>query len=64
MSIMAWILGNRRLVLTAALLLSATGAMLWMTMVRQEDPRLPDFWGAGGGALSGCGCADRGATGA
>ena len=45
MSIMAWILGNRRLVLTAALLLSATGAILWMTMVRQEDPRLPDFWG-------------------
>ena len=45
MNVMAWILNNRRLVLTAALLLSATGAILWMTMIRQEDPRLPDFWG-------------------
>jgi multidrug efflux pump subunit AcrB len=45
MNAMAWILNNRRLVLTTALLLSVTGAVLWMTMVRQEDPRLPDFWG-------------------
>ncbi|MGD9010086.1 MAG: efflux RND transporter permease subunit, partial [Desulfobacteraceae bacterium] len=39
------ILDNRRLVLTTVVLLSLTGAILWMTMVRQEDPRLPDFWG-------------------
>jgi multidrug efflux pump len=45
MKVMAWILGNRRLVLTTALLFSITGVVLWMTMVRQEDPRLPDFWG-------------------
>ena len=45
MNTMAWILRNRRLVLTVALMLSATGAILWLTMVRQEDPRLPDFWG-------------------
>ena len=45
MKAMAWILNNRRLVLTITLLLSFTGAFLWITMVRQEDPRLPDFWG-------------------
>ena len=45
MNLLAWILNNRRLVLTAALMLSATGAICWMTMIRQEDPRLPDFWG-------------------
>ena len=45
MTITGWMLKNRRLILTAALLLSATGAILWMTMIRQEDPRLPDFWG-------------------
>ncbi len=45
MNAMSWILSNRRLVLTATILLSLTGAMMWMTMVRQEDPRLPDYWG-------------------
>jgi multidrug efflux pump subunit AcrB len=45
MKAMAWILNNRRLVLTTVVLFSVTGAVLWMTMVRQEDPRLPDFWG-------------------
>jgi len=45
MNALAWILNNRRLVLTITLLLSFTGAFLWITMVRQEDPRLPDFWG-------------------
>jgi multidrug efflux pump subunit AcrB len=39
------ILNNRRLVLTAVVLLSVSGLIMWMTMVRQEDPRLPDFWG-------------------
>ena len=45
MKAMTWILNNRRLVLTTALLFSMIGAALWMTMVRQEDPRLPDYWG-------------------
>jgi multidrug efflux pump subunit AcrB len=45
MNAMAWILDNRRLVLTITTLLSVAGAILWMTMVRQEDPRLPNFWG-------------------
>jgi multidrug efflux pump subunit AcrB len=45
MKAMTWILNNRRLVLTTALLFSLTGAVFWMTMVRQEDPRLPDYWG-------------------
>ena len=45
MNAMTWILNNRRLVLTTALLFSLTGAVFWMTMVRQEDPRLPDYWG-------------------
>jgi multidrug efflux pump subunit AcrB len=45
MNVLNWLLSNRRLVLTATALLSLTGAVLWMTMVRQEDPRLPDYWG-------------------
>ncbi len=45
MKAMAWILNNRRMVLTATILLSVTGAFLWMNMIRQEDPRLPDYWG-------------------
>ena len=39
---------NRQLavwILTVAVLLSVSGAVMWLTMVRQEDPRLPDFWG-------------------
>ncbi len=39
------LLERGRLILTIAMLLSLTGAVLWLTMVRQEDPRLPDFWG-------------------
>ncbi len=39
------LLDRGRLFLTIALVLSLTGALLWMTMVRQEDPRLPDYWG-------------------
>lgn len=45
---MKWIeriLDARRLILTLALMLAAAGAVSWATMVRQEDPRLPDFWG-------------------
>jgi multidrug efflux pump subunit AcrB len=45
MTLIDRILNKRRLVLTTAALLSLTGALMWMTMVRQEDPRLPDFWG-------------------
>ena len=41
----AFILKRHRLVLTVAGILAATGMVLWFTMVRQEDPRLPDFWG-------------------
>lgn len=39
------LLGRGRLILMVALLLSAVGAAMWLTMIRQEDPRLPDFWG-------------------
>lgn len=39
------VLRQRKLVLTLALLLAALGLVSWFTMVRQEDPRLPDFWG-------------------
>jgi len=44
-SLLERVLRSRRLVLTGALLLSVSGAAAWLTMVRQEDPRLPDFWG-------------------
>jgi multidrug efflux pump subunit AcrB len=36
------ILQRRRLFLTAAVLLSITGALAWQTMPRQEDPRWPN----------------------
>ncbi len=39
------LLTRRRLILTVALLLSLTGVLSWMTMVRQEDPTMPQFWG-------------------
>jgi len=39
------ILAQRKLVLTLAFLLAALGFAFWFTMTRQEDPRLPDFWG-------------------
>ena len=45
MTVFERVLARRRLVLTAATLLSLSGAIAWLTMVRQEDPRLPDFWG-------------------
>jgi len=38
-------LSRRKLILALVLLLTLSGAFLWMTMVRQEDPRLPDYWG-------------------
>ncbi len=45
MTLFERVLARRRLVLTAAGLLSLSVAIAWQTMVRQEDPRLPDFWG-------------------
>ena len=45
MKIIAAILNRSRLILTVAAMLALTGAVMWFTMVRQEDPRLPDFWG-------------------
>ncbi len=45
MNLIDRLLDNRRLILTTVVLLSLTGAIMWTTMVRQEDPRLPDFWG-------------------
>ena len=45
MSVIESILNRRRLILTVTALLAMSGVMMWMTMGRQEDPRLPDFWG-------------------
>jgi multidrug efflux pump subunit AcrB len=45
MKIIKAILNRSRLILTVAVMLALTGVVMWMTMVRQEDPRLPDFWG-------------------
>jgi len=39
------LLARRRLVLALACLLSLAGAVAWLTMVRQEDPTMPSFWG-------------------
>lgn len=35
------ILGQRRLMLTLAVMMTFSGVLAWMTMPRQEDPRLP-----------------------
>ncbi len=39
------VLRQRKLVLTLAVLLAGLGLVSWLTMVRQEDPRLPEFFG-------------------
>ncbi|MCH9651155.1 MAG: efflux RND transporter permease subunit [Deltaproteobacteria bacterium] len=39
------LLGQRKLVLTLVGLLALLGLLFWVEMPRQEDPRLPDFWG-------------------
>lgn len=39
------LLGQRKLVLTLAVLLSFLGIVSWLTMTRQEDPRLPEYFG-------------------
>jgi multidrug efflux pump subunit AcrB/outer membrane protein TolC len=45
MAVLERILDRRRLILTLALLLSITGFAAWLTMNRQEDPRMPAYWG-------------------
>jgi len=39
------LLQRRRLILTVAVLLSLTGFAAWLTMTRQEDPKMPAYWG-------------------
>ncbi len=38
-------LGQKKLVLSLVVLLSTLGLVSWLTMIRQEDPRLPDYFG-------------------
>ncbi|MFH1983528.1 MAG: efflux RND transporter permease subunit [Pseudomonadota bacterium] len=45
MKLFAALLDRHRLILTVAAMLALTGLALWLSMVRQEDPRLPDYWG-------------------
>jgi len=45
MKVLESFLGQRKLVLTLALLLAFLGAVAWQTMVRQEDPNMPRYWG-------------------
>ncbi len=45
MSPLEILLGRERLLLAVALSLSAIGLLTWLTMPRQEDPRLPELWG-------------------
>lgn len=45
MRILSKLLDRYRLILTLAMMLATIGGVMWTTMVRQEDPRLPDFWG-------------------
>ena len=45
MRLLEGLLGRTRLVIATVLLLSAVGTVAWFRMVRQEDPRLPEFWG-------------------
>lgn len=45
MKVLERLLGQRRLVGVAALLLAGMGAIFWFTMIRQEDPTMPPYWG-------------------
>jgi len=45
MGLLSRLLSQRRLILLVAGVLTIMGAVQWQTMVRQEDPRLPNFWG-------------------
>lgn len=42
MNLLQRLLARPRLLIASALLLAANGALMWTTMARQEDPRLPD----------------------
>ncbi len=42
---LAALLGRRKLIVSFALLVSLLGALFWLTMPRQEDPPMPDYWG-------------------
>lgn len=44
MKLLQALLARPRLVIASALLLAANGLLMWTTMVRQEDPRMPDRW--------------------
>ena len=45
MSFAGAIVEQRKLILTTVALLAGLGAVSWLTMNRQEDPRLPDYFG-------------------
>ncbi len=45
MALLESLLDRRRLILTVAALVSLTGVAAWLTMNRQEDPRMPAYWG-------------------
>lgn len=45
MSFAGAIVGQRKLILTTVALLATLGVVSWLTMNRQEDPRLPDYFG-------------------
>lgn len=45
MAVLERVLSQRRLVFTVVAVFALSGAFSWQTMVRQEDPRLPEFWG-------------------
>ncbi len=38
-------LSHRRLIISTVGMMVLCGVSMWLTMVRQEDPRLPDYWG-------------------
>lgn len=45
MALLESLLDRRRLILTVAMIVSLTGLFAWVTMNRQEDPRMPAYWG-------------------
>ena len=44
MNIIEILLSRRRMLLTAAVILSLMGVLAWKNMPRQEDPQMPDYW--------------------
>jgi len=45
MAVLERLLDQRRMILTGVILLSISGLAAWITMNRQEDPRMPAYWG-------------------